>query len=182
MCPLVTQWDGRTPLISGGETRCPHAGAVSHAADLLCPFGFLGFRHDIEQLSSAERPVLTITVPSGSRAVIAETAYQVNAKALQQHVAGLREAFGRLRGIDVQEAPSKDLLKQLVCTDVPVVYFFCHGERPRAGSRETYLGIGNREFLTPADFIGWVQEAFLAASARLGPDPAADLHKRLPLR
>ena len=130
VCPLVDQWDGRTALISGRETRCPHAGTVPHAADLLCPFGFLGFRHDIEQLSSAERPVVTITAPSGSRAVIAETTYGVNAKALRQHVAGLRDAFTRLRGIDIEEARSKGALKQLVCADVPLVYFFCHGNAP----------------------------------------------------
>jgi Protein kinase domain/CHAT domain len=167
LCPLVSNWDGRAPLVSGGQTSCPYAGSISHTADLLCPFGFLGFRHDIEQLNSADRPVLTITAPSGSRVVIAETAYQVDRKALQHHVTGLRQAFARLPGIDVEEAASKDLLKQLICADLPVIYFLCHGERPRAGSPETFLGIGNREHLTPADFIGWVQDAFFSQHIRV---------------
>ena len=167
LCPLLSNWDGRTPLVSSGQTSCPYAGSISHTADLLCPFGFLGFRHDIEQLNSADRPVVTITAPSGSRVVIAETAYQVDRKALQHHVTGLRQAFGRLPGIDVAEAASKDQLKQLICADLPVIYFLCHGERPRAGSPETFLGIGNREHLTPADFIGWVQDAFLSQHIRV---------------
>ena len=167
ICPLVSNWDGRAPLVSSGHTHCPYAGSISHAADLLCPFGFLGYRHDIEQLNSADRPVVTIAMPSGSRVVIAETAYQIDRKALQGHVTGLRQAFARLPGVDVAEAASKDLLKQLICTDLPVIYFLCHGERPRAGSRETFLGIGDREHLTPADFIGWVQDAFLSRHVRV---------------
>src|SRR5579859_1671449 len=167
LCPLLSNWDGRTPLVSSGQTSCPYAGAISHTADLLCPFGFLGFRHDIEQLNSADRPVVTITAPSGSRVAIAEPAYQIDRKALQHHVAGLRQAFGQLPGIDVAEAASKDQLKQLICADLPVIYFLCHGERPRAGSAETFLGIGNREHLTPADFIGWVQDAFLSQHIRV---------------
>jgi hypothetical protein len=167
LCPLLSNWDGRTPLVSSGQTCCPHAGSISHTADLLCPFGFLGFCHDIEQLNSADRPVVTITAPSGSRVVIAETAYQIDRKALQHHVTGLRQAFARLPGIDVEEAASKDQLKQLICADLPVIYFLCHGERPRAGSPETFLGIGNREHLTPADFIGWVQDAFLSQHIRV---------------
>jgi CHAT domain len=159
VCPLVNQWDGRTLLVNGGETQCPYVGSVSHATDLLCPFGFLGFRHEIEQLNSADRPVVTINAPSGSRVVIAETAYQVDRKALQLHVAGVRQAFARLPNINVEEAVNKDLLKRLICTDLPILYFFCHGERPRADSRETFLGIGKREFLTVPDFIGWVKES-----------------------
>jgi serine/threonine protein kinase len=167
LCPLLSNWDGRAPLVSSGQTFCPHAGSISHTADLLCPFGFLGFRHDIEQLNSADRPVVTITAPSGSRVVIAKTAYQIDRKALQHHVTGLRQAFARLPGVDVEEAASKDQLKQLICADLPVIYFLCHGERPRAGSPETFLGIGNREHLTPADFIGWVQDAFLSQHIRV---------------
>jgi hypothetical protein len=167
LCPLLSNWDGRAPLVSSGQTFCPHAGSISHTADLLCPFGFLGFRHDIEQLNSADRPVVTITAPSGSRVVIAETAYQIDRKALQHHVTGLRQAFARLPGVDVEEAASKDQLKQLICADLPVIYFLCHGERPRAGSPETFLGIGDREHLTPADFIGWVQDAFLSQHIRV---------------
>jgi CHAT domain len=167
-CPLVRDWDGKSALVSRDATQCPHSGTIPHTRDLLCPFGFLGLRHDIEQLSRTERPVLSISLAAGSSVVVAETGYQVNKKALQQHVAGLRQAVGaRLTGIDVAEALSKSELEQLISRDLPLLYFYCHGERPAAASRETFLGIGNREWITPPDFMGWVQDAFFSRRQRV---------------
>jgi hypothetical protein len=167
VCPLVQQWDGRSPLITGEPTACPHAATVSHASNLLCPFGFLGFRHDIEQLSTTEQPVMQISAGPGSSVVIAETAYEVDAKALAKHTADVQAAVGRLPGVRVDLASGKAQLKQLISRDLPLVYFFCHGERPNAGSPETYLGIGKRELITPADFVGWIQEAYFTQQLRV---------------
>jgi hypothetical protein len=166
VCPLVSDWDGRSPLVTGDVTACPRADAVSHASDLLCPFGFLGFRHDIEQLSSTERPVVAISAAPGSSVVVAE-ARQVNQNALRQHVSRLQAAIARLPGVTVDEATDKARLRELISRDLPLIYFLCHGERPTAGSPETYLAIGNREWLTPADFAGWVQAAFLTRQTRI---------------
>ena len=166
-CPLVAQWDGRSPLVSGDVTACPHAGAIPHTSDLLCPFGFLGFRHDIEQLSPTEQPVLNVSAAPGSSVVIAETAYQIDHEALRKHIADLRKSVARLPGVTVDEAPRKAQLKQLISRDLPLIYFFCHGERPNGGSQETYLGIGKRELVTPADLVGWVQEAYQTRRVRV---------------
>jgi hypothetical protein len=168
VCPLVRDWDGRSPLVSGEAWSCPHAADVSHASNLLCPFGFLGFCHDIEQLSRTERPVVSISAAAGSSIVVAETAYQVNQRALQQHVTGLRKTIStRLPGVEVKEAAAKSALEQLISRDLPLIYFYCHGERPNAASRETYLGIGNREWVTPPDFMGWVRAAYLSRHQRV---------------
>ena len=168
VCPLVRDWDGRGPLVSGDAVSCPHAADVSHASNLLCPFGFLGFCHDIEQLSRTERPVVSISAAAGSSIVVAETSYQVNQRALQQHVTGLRQTISaRLPGVGVQEAAGKAALEQLISRDLPLIYFYCHGERPNAASRETYLGIGNREWITPPDFMGWVRAAYLSRHQRV---------------
>ena len=168
VCPLVRDWDGRSPLVSGDAGSCPHAADVSHASNLLCPFGFLGFCHDIEQLSRTERPVVSISAAAGSSIVVAETSYQVNQRALQQHVTGLRQTISaRLPGVGVQEAAGKAALEQLISRDLPLIYFYCHGERPNAASRETYLGIGNREWVTPPDFMGWVRAAYLSRHQRV---------------
>ena len=168
VCPLVRDWDGRSPLVSSDAVACPHAADVSHASDLLCPFGFLGFCHDIEQLSRTERPVVSISAAAGSSIVVAETSYQVNQRALQQHVTGLRQTISmRLPGVEVQEAAGKAALAQLISRDLPLIYFYCHGERPNAASRETYLGIGNREWVTPPDFMSWVRAAYLSRHQRV---------------
>ncbi|HEY1639637.1 MAG TPA: CHAT domain-containing protein [Streptosporangiaceae bacterium] len=168
LCPLVEDWDGRGTLVTEDLTSCPQAGTVSHASNLLCPFGFLGLRHDIEQLSSSQRPVLSIEAPSGSRVVIAETAYQVSAAALGAHVTTLRKTVAaRLPGVSCLETTSKAMLAELISADLPLVYFYCHGERPNAASPETFLGIGKREWVTAPDFMSWVQDAYLRSGLRV---------------
>jgi hypothetical protein len=168
LCPLVSDWDGSSPLVAGDLTACPHAAYVPHASNLLCPFGFLGMRHDIEQLSSSQRPVLSIQALAGSRVVIAETDYQVNRQALGAHIASLRHTVGaRLPGVSCLEATSKAALAEMISCDLPLVYFYCHGERPNAASKETYLGIGAREWVTAPDFMSWVQEAYLRSGLRV---------------
>ena len=169
VCPLVRDWDGRSPLVSGDAWFCPHAADVSHASNLLCPFGFLGFCHDIEQLSRTERPVVSISAAAGSSVVVAETAYQVSQRALAEHVTGLRQTISaRLPGVELKEAAAKSALEQLISRDLPLIYFYCHGERPSAASRETYLGIGNREWVTAPDFMGWVRAAYLSGTSGSG--------------
>lgn len=167
ICPLVAQWDGHSPLLTGQPTSCPRSGEVSHASDLLCPFGFLGFRCDIEQLSSTEHPVLSISAPPGSSVVVAETAYQVDAKALDRHITTIRSYISRMRDVSTELALGKDQLKQLISRDLPLVYFFCHGERPNAASPETFLGIGNHDIVRPADLVGWIQEAYVTSHLRV---------------
>jgi hypothetical protein len=168
LCPLVADWDGSSTLVTEDLTSCPQAGTVSHASNLLCPFGFLGLRHDIEQLSSSQRPVLSIEAPAGSRVVIAETAYQVSAAALGAHVTMLRDTVAaRLPGVSCLETTSKATLAELISADLPLVYFYCHGERPNAASPETFLGIGKREWVTAPDFMSWVQDAYLRSGLRV---------------
>ena len=81
---------------------------------------------------------------------------------------GLRQTIAaRLPGVAVMEAAGKAALEQLISHDLPLIYFYCHGERPNAASRETYLGIGNREWVTPPDFMSWVRAAYLSRHQRV---------------
>jgi hypothetical protein len=172
LCPLVSEWDGRSPLVSAGPdgrppAQCPRAADVPHGENLLCPFGFLGLRHDIEQLSSTERPVVSITAAAGSRVVVAQTA-QVDQRALQQHIAGLEKTIAaRLPGVQLRQAATSASLRELICHDLPLVYFYCHGQRPSAASQETYLAIGQGESFTAADFAGWVMSAYRTRRLRV---------------
>lgn len=173
LCPLVSEWDGRSPLaglagLAGGQqTACPRAADVPHGEDLLCPFGFLGLRHDIEQLSSTQRPVVSITAAAGSRMVVAQTA-QVDQRALDQHLAGLAKTVAaRLPGVQLRQAATSARLRELICHDLPLVYFYCHGQRPTPASHETYLAIGQGEAFTAADFAGWVMAAYRTQRLRV---------------
>jgi len=167
LCPLIDKWDGHSPLVTGQPMSCPQSQAVSHTSDLLCPFGFLGYRFDIEQLNSTEQPVVSISAPPGSRVVVAETTYQVNKKALQDHITAITKAVARLNGVGTDEASDKNKLKQLISRDLPLVYFFCHGDRPDPDGPDTYLGIGNNEHVSPEDLVGWIQEAYVTQQLRV---------------
>ncbi len=102
--------------------------------------------------------MVSISLAAGGTVVVAETGYQVDKKALQRHVAGIRQAVGARR---------KSELERLISRDLPLLYFYCHGERPAAASRETFLGIGDREWVTPPDFMGWVQDAYFSRRQRV---------------
>jgi len=167
LCPLIDKWDGKSPLVSGHPLACPQSQAVPHTSDLLCPFGFLGYRFDIEQLNSTKQPVVSISAPPGSRVVVAETTYQVDKKALQDHVTAISTAIARLNGVGIDEAQDKIKLKPLISRDLPLVYFFCHGDRPDPDRPDTYLGIGNNEYVSPQDLVGWIKEAFSTRQLRL---------------
>src|SRR5205823_1436282 len=47
-CPLVKNWDGKRPLVDLSWDRCPYEWS-HHGENILCPFGFWGVKHVIEQ-------------------------------------------------------------------------------------------------------------------------------------
>ncbi len=153
ICPLVKDWDGHQPLVEGSPRECPHAGRIRHE-NLLCPFGFWGFRYAVEQLSSTDEPVTAIKLTAGARAVVATTLYDVDPEDIARHVHQLQAA---LPGVTLDQGDSKAKIRALLSTDLPLVYFFCHGEKVNAASPDTYLGVGKREKITADDFNGWVK-------------------------
>ncbi len=155
VCPLVREWqDDKHPLITGAPAQCPRG---PHGEDVLCPFGFWGFRYAIEQLSSTDRPDLQIPVPSAGSFVVAQTQVEVNLLDLENHVNALRttlaDAFPDAR---LLEAKDKASVRTELGQDLPLVYFYCHGERRNDADPDTWLGVGNGESLTAKEFIGWV--------------------------
>ncbi|MBI3699107.1 MAG: CHAT domain-containing protein [Afipia sp.] len=156
LCPMVEQWDGRTPLFSGAPLKCP---CGPHKRDVLCPFGFWGYRYAIEQLASATRPVLTVPMMSACEVVVCETQYDVDLGSLKKHVERLVIALSKVRPeAKLREGKDKATIETLLGADVPFVYFYCHGERKNIADSNTFLGVGNRESITTSDFIGWTME------------------------
>jgi hypothetical protein len=154
VCPLVSEWDEKQPLIAASVRECPHG---PHKPNVLCPFGFWGFRYALEQLSSSDKPVLTINVSDTSEFVIAETQYEVDLPALAAHVDALRVTLrAALPRGELREGKDKATIQTLLGQDLPLVYFYCHGERRNMVDPDTWLGVGKRETITAKDFIGWV--------------------------
>jgi hypothetical protein len=71
--------------------KLPRACSHDHSGgNVLCPFGFIGLRYAIEQLSSTDKPGLTIASAPRCDFAVAKTQYQLpDPKALEKHVAAL---------------------------------------------------------------------------------------------
>lgn len=159
LCPLVAKWDGKTPLVADGSRACPYAADVDHGENLVCPFGFWGFRYSLEVLTSTDRPKATIVVSDGSRFVVAETQRDVRKARLDDHVNTLRATMKQFSsGAEVVEARTKKDIRTQVEKDLPFLYFLCHG-RHDADRAEVMLGVGVDEQIAPTDVIGWVRAA-----------------------
>lgn len=179
VCPLVTEWDERSPLVTTPTDTCPRAGDVPHTKDLLCPFGFWGFTQMIEAPASSKDP--TASIPVAPKAVVAVgESRKVDQKALAAHVQRLRSLFeSRFAGVVVQESSAKKDILGLLSADLPVVYFYCHGDKDQVGSPDTFLSVGDREqaarfdFLASGNLFGLVYTAHCWAHLRLTEPVAA---------
>lgn len=160
VCPLVTDWDERSPLVPGPSATCPRAGDVPHTKDLLCPFGFWGFSQMVEAPASSKDP--TASIPFGPRAVVAVgQSTKVDRNALAAHVETLRSLFGaRFTGAVVQESADKAAILDLLSTDLPIVYFYCHGDKDQVGSPDTFLSVGDREQIKATELIDLFDAGF----------------------
>lgn len=155
-CSLVEEWDGESPLITGETHHCPKG---KHKANTLCPFGFWGYRYAIEQLSRTDAPPTPIAVPDGFNMVMAETQYSIDKDLLEDHAREVGRILKRnFPGARLQEGLDLKSVKSLLGQDTPLVYFYCHGERPRSDSPDTVLGVGRSEMLYSKDFISWIAE------------------------
>ncbi len=154
LCPSVSQWQGSEPLATESMRTCPHG---PHAENVLCPFGFWGFRYAIEQLASSDTPVLQIRVPADPEIVVAQTQVGVDLKALATHVQTMRATVARLMpGAQLREGKDKNTIRGLLGQDLPFVYFYCHGKSASVNDPNTWLVVGKRETMTAAEFIGWI--------------------------
>jgi hypothetical protein len=152
ICKLVTD---KKPLVSGSPRECPYG---PHEENVLCPFGFWGFRYSIDQLSSTKDSVFSIPAPDEWDFVVAETQDKDAIKALPHHVDELRKTLGtRFPRAHVREGKSKDEIRRLLGNDLPLVYFYCHGNKFYDASPDTHLGVGMNESIMATELEDWVQ-------------------------
>jgi hypothetical protein len=100
--------------------------------------------------------VREIWAPNQFELVAALTQYNVNIKDLEAHIAKLQEVLSkRFPGSTVLPGKDRAEIEELLSRDLPIVYFYCHGEQDTSG---TYLGVGHGEKITARDFQGWVYD------------------------
>jgi hypothetical protein len=135
--------------------ECPHG---KHVRDVLCPFGFWGFRYSIDQLSSTKNSVFTIPAPDKWNFVVAETQNVRDIEALSDHVKELQKTINKgFPNAKVLEGKDKAKIHEILGSDLPVVYFYCHGEKIYDTNPDTYLGVGKNESITADEVVSWVQ-------------------------
>jgi TIR domain len=156
LCRLVEGWDDAAASLPEWPADCPHR--VEHGPNTICPYGFWGVRHVIEQPPSmpAGRSLPTLIPLTRDRLqlVIGRSA------ALDSQLAGRHLAsIERLGGFAIADCQRLDEFRDaLGAADVQLVYLYCHGRRERlAGSDAVlpYLEFAPDERLFPVDLIAW---------------------------
>jgi hypothetical protein len=154
-CPLLDRLGDGTTGLDTSARECPHG---PHEENVLCPLGFWGYKYSIEQLSSSDSPVYEIDVADDSRVVAAKTQVGIRLDDLAAHMRILQQelvkVFPRARFV---EANDKTQTRNELGDDLPLVYFFCHGQRNSDADTNVWLAVGNSEALPASEFIGWVR-------------------------
>jgi hypothetical protein len=162
LCPQFAADAARVPGQPLAAQRCLAQGCPNVGkTEIVCPSGFWGFKHFIEQPLSVD----TKSSASGKRDLILEieggqlgsevSALMVVSRELKQVATHEKE----LRGPNLFTFQVKDTkVEACECLNDPeraahLVYFYCHGGREKA---RTWLGIGKgvQERLVPSDLTG----------------------------
>jgi hypothetical protein len=158
ICKIVAkEWANPSGVRTNGQPRlvCPYAAETWHAENVVCPYGFWGLKHIIEQPPSqlerrngqweivdavsqfAETSQIDLAI-----AVTRDTA--LNLSRVDNHISKLT-AIKRLRV--TPPSPADDLATARKALELPnIVYFLCHGSTEEiAGINQPFLGIGLRD-------------------------------------
>ena len=156
-CRLLEEWERASTLIPESSPRCPYQD--EHDLNVICPFGFWGFKHVIEQPPSmpAGRNLPTkINVSNRPVEMVIGFSEELDKNLTQDHLRAIRE---RLNEFTVSWHDSgEEIAEALADPKLEIVYFYCHGRRkPLPGSSEPipYLELEKGGMLTPSDIVAW---------------------------
>jgi hypothetical protein len=156
-CPFLGQWEGASNAVNRDEPACPYED--EHKKNTICPFGFWGFKHIIEQPPSMpEGRNLPVKISSGNQPpdLIVGISKDLDEQMTAKH---LNRIKAELKQFSVEGLDSLDSIEAaLAQPKLEVVYFYCHGRReelPGATEPIPYLGVGTEEMLSPGDIITW---------------------------
>ncbi|MDX3691975.1 CHAT domain-containing protein [Streptomyces europaeiscabiei] len=138
---------------------CPEAS--THGYNTLCPFGFWGYRHLIEQppsLPPGRQLPLFAGRDTGSPHMTMARSLALNESVSERHLVQLRKTFqGRL----TDHADRTGLRAALVAEQHDCIYFYCHGRRPDGqgeAASTTVLEIGRDERIQASALASWVAD------------------------
>ncbi|MFB7464870.1 CHAT domain-containing protein [Streptomyces sp. NPDC056224] len=130
--------------------------SARHTRNTVCPYGFWGFRHAIEQPTSRmDRGTLPLRAGRGlgePRVTVGRALTLPRPDLTEQHMNRLRQQFGvgNVRDCDSRTT----LLDELFRAGQDCVYFYCHGRSQKDAADRTgatALEIGHGQLVRPAD-------------------------------
>lgn len=155
LCPMLENWDQERGRLADYPPTCPFES--QHAPlNALCPYGFWGFRHLIEQPPSVRSGTLRTSIAvAGGASAAAARALSLDETLTQQHFAALRQTLaGRFKLVECED---RDSLKAAFRDPrLPLAYFYCHGRTAlQADVTVPYLEIGDDVRIGPESFGAW---------------------------
>jgi hypothetical protein len=185
-CPIIDEeWDdqGVRHAAQAQPNGCPYRDQDTHLENIICPYGFWGLRHIIEQpLSALDKRNGTYVLGEAQNEirVVARIALAVcltralkDLQSLDTHLAKVKQ----IPGVTAVTPDATDLdTVRSVLQSPALVYFVCHGEFDQ-GANLPYLGVGlqNNETqyrIYPNAIKGWAdtdKKPNLAAWAQQRP-------------
>jgi len=152
LCKVLSEWQDDGLRVNPVERKeCPFANTADHLENVLCPYGFWGLKHIIEQpasvlksrngkweLTEAQNKIRARDPVSISIAVTRDP--DLSPKAISDHIDYVRA----LPGVRfASKEPADDVTTvRATLEDPSIVYFLCHGKfYPKFD--QAYLGIGH---------------------------------------
>ena len=151
-CRFLTSLD---PAVSP-PGQCPYES--EHRSNTLCPFGFWGFRHTIEQPPSLEgtRSMPILIRCNRPPEMVVGLGASLDGGVARRHISRLGELGNTL---SPRPCTSRaEVVSALGKIDLPLVYFYCHGRREKVpGMPEPMpcLELAPGEKITPGDVTAW---------------------------
>jgi hypothetical protein len=154
-CPSLQEWAANGRRTKPPGAACPYQDTPAHQKNMLCPYGFWGLKHVIEQpinvdaaefASAAETKLppdvhgrlLWNTPPSMSIGLTRDATLDVGQ--LTGHLTAMKKVAACS---PAQGAGTWDEVQSML-TSPDIVYFLCHGELD-ANLDAPYLGVGPRD-------------------------------------
>ncbi|HEX6292962.1 MAG TPA: hypothetical protein VFZ66_27510 [Herpetosiphonaceae bacterium] len=156
LCPLLQEWDSAKSLLRDTSLRrCPFE-SEHEPVNFLCPFGFWGFKHSIEQLPSMPRGwdlPLEISITNQPPDMVMGLSLALDNTLTNHHINKLKELQFRLIACD-----SRAKFAETLVDPHEVIYFYCHGRGksvPGISQQIPLLEIGRDEPIEPSHITTW---------------------------
>ena len=157
LCRLLREWETAADRLGDYPDRCPYE-AEHERINVLCPYGFWGFRHLLEEPPSIDEGLLRTTIRVSTPAKVALVrSLALNHELATRHFAALQSYL--CPPFEALACDSRESLRSALADPaLPLMYFYCHGARARFADSdidEPVLQIGESDNIVPGDFGAW---------------------------